>query len=107
MNAFRTSSIALGMLLFASPLALAHESHAQNHAQTIPSATQSESHASSQGSGITQEQAMREIRLDGYTNVQDLKKTSKGWTAKAKEGDHQVSLLVDSRGNVEKTRAGS
>jgi hypothetical protein len=101
MNAFRTSSVALGMLLLASPFALA------GSAQHASSARQTESHASSQGSGITQEQAMREIKLDGYTDVQNLQKTSKGWTAKAKEGDHQVSLLVDDHGNVEKTRAGS
>ena len=103
MNAFRTSSIALGMLLLASPFALSHAGSAQH----TSSARQTESHASSQGSGITQEQAMREIKLDGYTDVQNLQKTSKGWTAKAKEGNHQVSLLVDDHGNVEKTRAGS
>jgi hypothetical protein len=103
MNAFKTSSIALGMLLLASPFALAHAGSAQH----IPSARQTESHTSSLGPGITQEQAMREIQLDGYTDVQNLHKTSKGWTAKAKEGNHQVSLLVDDHGNVEKARVGS
>jgi len=50
---------------------------------------------------------MREIQIDGYTDVQNLHKTSKGWMAKAKEGNHQVSLLVDDHLNVEKTQAGS
>jgi hypothetical protein len=101
MNGFTTSSIALGMLLLASPLALA------GGAQNIPSARQTQSQASSQGSGVTQEQARREIQIDGYTDVRNLHKTSKGWMAKAKEGDHEVTLLVDDHENVEKTRAGS
>jgi hypothetical protein len=101
MNGFTTSSIALGILLLASPLALAHEGHAQNAAR------ESRSQASSQSSGISQQQAMREIQIDGYTDVQNLHKTSKGWMAKAKEGNHQVSLLVDDHLNVEKTQAGS
>jgi len=101
MNALTTSSIALGLLLAASPLALANEGHAQSTAK------ETQSHASSPSQGITQQQAMRDIQIDGYTDVQNLHKTSKGWMAKAKEGDHEVTLLVDDHENVEKAKAGS
>jgi ABC-type phosphate transport system substrate-binding protein len=47
---------------------------------------------------ITKAGAMKEIQLDGYTNVQDLQQQKKGWSAKAMEGGKQVSLLVTSQG---------
>ena len=104
MNAFRTSSIALGLLLVASPLSLANAAGAQDAA----SARQTESHAAATKVGhISKQQALKEIQLDGYTDVQDLRRSGNAWTAKAKEGNRQVSLLVDDRGNVEKTQPGS
>lgn len=44
---------------------------------------------------LTKAGALNEIRTDGYTDVSDLRQTSSGWTAKAKEGDQQVSLAVN------------
>ena len=46
-------------------------------------------------SPLSEQQAMSEIRADGYTHVRDLRKGSKVWTAKATEGKKQVSLAVD------------
>jgi hypothetical protein len=47
---------------------------------------------------ITQAQAMKDIRLDGYTNVQDMTQQKNGWTAKAMEGGKPVSLFVNDLG---------
>lgn len=54
--------------------------------------------------GISERQAKREIVGDGYTKVQALHKTTKGWTASALESGKPVTLLVDQRGDVEKTK---
>lgn len=51
---------------------------------------------------ITEAQARNEITLDGYRDVRDLHKVSKGWVATAKEGSATVSVLADNRGNVMK-----
>jgi ABC-type phosphate transport system substrate-binding protein len=47
---------------------------------------------------ITKAQAMKDIQLDGYTNVQDLTQQKSGWTAKAMEGGKPVSLFVNDLG---------
>jgi len=54
---------------------------------------------------LSKEQVKNEIELDGYTQVQDLHQQKDGWTATALEGQQRVSLLVDRRGDVEKTNA--
>ena len=54
--------------------------------------------------GITEAQARREMIGDGYTKVQNLHKANKGWTATALEGGKPVTLLVNERGDVLKTR---
>ncbi|HUN45123.1 MAG TPA: hypothetical protein VMU85_01325 [Stellaceae bacterium] len=54
--------------------------------------------------GMSMAKAKSEIVTDGYTNVQNLKKTDAGWTASALESGKPVSLLVDRRGDVEKTK---
>jgi hypothetical protein len=47
---------------------------------------------------ISKMQAMKEIKLDGYTNPRDLRKDKSGWTAAAMEGGKPVSLHIDSLG---------
>jgi len=54
--------------------------------------------------GISEARAKHEILGDGYTKVQNLHKATKGWTATALEGGKPVTLLVDDRGDVEKTK---
>jgi hypothetical protein len=62
-------------------------------------ATKSDStSATSRAARITEAQAIKDIQLDGYTNVQDLRQQKNGWAAKAKEGGTQVSLLVNDLG---------
>jgi hypothetical protein len=79
--------------------------HPQHHAQ------QTTRHHGQQAAArkpmIDEAQAKREIELDGYTNVQDVKKSQAGWTATAKEGDHSVTVLVDELGGVRKEAEGS
>ncbi len=53
--------------------------------------------------GITAAQAKREMVGAGYTKVQNVKKTSAGWTASALESGKPVTLLVDKQGDVKKT----
>jgi len=54
--------------------------------------------------GMSMATAKSEIITDGYTKVQDLKQTKAGWTASALESGQPVTLLVDRRGDVEKTK---
>ncbi|HTZ80052.1 MAG TPA: hypothetical protein VMC10_19230 [Stellaceae bacterium] len=54
--------------------------------------------------GITMAQAKREMIGDGYTNVQNLKKSQQGWTASAMESGKPVTLVVNRLGDVDKTR---
>lgn len=55
-------------------------------------------------SAISEAQAKREIVSDGYTKVQNLHKAANGWSATALEGGKPVTLLVDDRGDVAKTK---
>ncbi len=55
-------------------------------------------------SGISAAQAKREIVGDGYTKVQNVHKAASGWSATALEGGKPVTVLVDSRGDVAKTK---
>jgi hypothetical protein len=84
MSKSATSAIVLALVIAAPLSALAATSPsslARSGAMTAP---------------LSEKQAMSEIRADGYTNVQDLRKSGEGWTAKAKEGGKQVSLSVNS-----------
>jgi hypothetical protein len=54
---------------------------------------------------LSKAQAQKEIEFDGYTQVQNLHQQKDGWTATALEGQRRVSLMVDRRGDVEKTGA--
>jgi hypothetical protein len=54
--------------------------------------------------GITEARAKHEIIGDGYTKVQNLHKSTNGWTATALEGGKPVTVLVNDRGDVEKTK---
>jgi ABC-type phosphate transport system substrate-binding protein len=87
-----TSAVAAASFLAASSLALA--------ATTNESSSMARSGSST--AGISKTQAMKEIQLDGYTNVQDLHKAKGGWMANAMEGGKQVSLRVDNRGGIRK-----
>ncbi len=72
-----SSALALAMGLAAPALAFAATS--QYHAPRI-----------------TKTQAIKEMRLDGYTKIQDVRADKRGWTAKAMEDGKPVSLSVDS-----------
>jgi hypothetical protein len=54
---------------------------------------------------LSKAQAQKEIEFDGYTQVQNLHQQKDGWSATALEGQQRVSLMVDRRGDVEKTGA--
>ncbi len=84
MDKLTSAAGALGLLLGASSLAFAGSHHTN--------------------AGITKAQAEREMRTDGYTQVKDLKKEKDGWTARALESGHPVTLLADNHGNVEKLK---
>jgi len=86
-----TSGIAAALVVAAAPLAVAATSHSGTTAGSGSSTP-----------GISKTQAMKEIQLDGYTNVQDLHKAKGGWAANAMESGKQVSLRVDNRGDVRK-----
>jgi hypothetical protein len=104
MTPFRTSAVAFVLLLGASPLALANGIGANAGSSSMPSSHQG---TASPGGSISQSQAMKEIQLDGYTNVQDLHKAANGWTAKAAEGGKPITVMVDNSGNVWKMQSGS
>jgi Peptidase propeptide and YPEB domain len=86
-----TSATAAALVLAASSLAFAATDH-------TGATTRSRTSAAS----INKTQAMNEIKTDGYTNVQDLRKDKSGWTAAAMESGKPVSLRIDSLGNVRK-----
>ena len=48
-------------------------------------------------------QVKQQLEQQGYTNVQNVRKDRTGWTAKAKKDGQQVTVNVDSSGQV-KTR---
>jgi len=50
-----------------------------------------------------QAQVKQQLEQQGYTNVQNIRKDRTGWTAKAKKGGQQVTVNIDSNGQV-KTR---
>jgi hypothetical protein len=50
---------------------------------------------------ISQAAAKADITNDNYTDVTNLQRTAKGWTAKAKDMGSPVSLLVTNSGDVE------
>jgi hypothetical protein len=51
---------------------------------------------------LSESAAKDQIVIAGYTNPSDLQKTQNGWTAKANESGHPVSLMVNDFGSVEK-----
>jgi hypothetical protein len=84
---FTTSATAAAFVLAASSLAFAATDHTGATTQSGKSLA-----------SISKMQAMKEIKLDGYTNPQDLRKDKSGWTAAAMEGGRPVSLHIDSLG---------
>ncbi|HEX6840044.1 MAG TPA: hypothetical protein VF113_00895 [Stellaceae bacterium] len=86
-----TFSIAVALVVVATPLALAATGHNGAMARSGSSTP-----------GISKAEAMKEIQTDGYTNVKDLRKQKGAWTATAMEGGKPVSLRVDTLGDVRK-----
>lgn len=84
MKKLTTSALALAFGVAAPALALAATT--QHHAARSGSSV----------APVTKAQAIREIQMDGYTNVQDVRAEKGGWAAKAQEGGNPVSLSVDS-----------
>lgn len=86
-------ALATAMLLGAPALALANSG-------TMGTASSSQQSSSAAHNGVSEQQARKEIQLDGYTHVQNLQKEKSDWIAQAMEGQKQVSLLVDNHGDV-------
>ncbi|MET3299005.1 hypothetical protein [Bradyrhizobium diazoefficiens] len=49
---------------------------------------------------LTQEELVAKIRAAGYSQVRDIKSTAEGTTAKAVKDGKEVTLVVDSSGQV-------
>ena len=86
--------------LFAIPLALVLGSTTLAIAQTTPKATEQAAPMAGANS-FTENQAKDRIEKAGFTEVTGLRKDDQGiWRANAKQGDKQVNVSLDFRGNV-------
>ena len=86
--------------LFAIPLALVLGSTSLAIAQTTPKATDQAAPMAGANS-FTENQAKDRIEKAGFTEVTGLRKDDQGiWRANAKQGDKQVNVSLDFRGNV-------
>jgi len=66
-----------------------------------PSLSKSDSASSGTSTEVTdQAQVKRQLEQQGYINVQDIRKDRTGWIAKAKKGGEQVTVNIDSSGQV-------
>ena len=69
-------------------------------AQTTPSTSDSKAPAAGANS-FTEAQAKERIEKAGFNEVSGLRKDDQGiWRATAKQGDKQVNVSLDFRGNV-------
>ncbi len=84
MKKLMTSALALAFGVAAPALALAATTHHQA------------ARSGSSVAPISKAQAINDIRMDGYTNIQDVRTEKGGWTAKAMEDGKPVTLSVDS-----------
>ena len=86
--------------LFAIPLALVVGSTSLAIAQTTPKATDQAAPMAGANS-FTENQAKDRIEKAGFNEVTGLRKDDQGiWRANAKQGDKQVNVSLDFRGNV-------
>ncbi len=77
MKILQTSTLAMALVVAAAPLALASAS-------------------------MSKDSLKREIELDGYTNVSNLRQESNGWMANAQESGKPVKLFINSHGDIAK-----
>ncbi len=49
---------------------------------------------------MDQKELVTRLERDGYSNVRDIKTTREGTSVKAMKNGHEVSLIVDSGGQV-------
>ena len=83
----------------AMPLALVLASTSLAVAQTAPKTDQAAPMAGA--NSFTENQAKDRIEKAGFAEVKDLRKDDQGiWRASAKQGDKQVTVSLDFRGNV-------
>jgi hypothetical protein len=85
--------------LLAIPLAFILASTSLAIAQTTPKTTEPAPMAGA--NSFTENQAKDRIEKAGFTEVTGLRKDDQGiWRANAKQGDKQVNVSLDFRGNV-------
>lgn len=53
---------------------------------------------------LTQQELLAKLQSDGYTQVRDIKSTAEGISVKAVKDGKDVSLVVDSSGQVKERR---
>jgi hypothetical protein len=86
--------------LLSIPVALVLGSTSLAIAQTTPQATDQAAPMAGANS-FTENQAKDRIEKAGFTEVTGLRKDDQGiWRANAKQGDKQVNVSLDFRGNV-------
>ena len=91
------SKISLSML---AAIALSLASATATIAQTTPPSTDASAPAAGANS-FTEAQAKDRIEKAGFSDVSSLRKDDQGiWRASAKQGDKQVNVSLDFRGNV-------
>ena len=59
---------------------------------------------SSPASALTQEELVAKLAAAGYSQVRDVKSTAEGISAKATKDGKDVSLVVDSNGQVKERK---
>ena len=83
------------------PVAFALGSASLALAQTTPPAAGDKTAPVAGANSFTENQAKERIEKAGFSQVSGLKKDDQGvWRASAKQGDKQVNVSVDFRGNV-------
>jgi hypothetical protein len=74
---------------------------ASSPSATAPAAGAEHATTSDTGAAITETQAKTKIEDQGFTNVSELKKDSKGmWMAKAMKNGKSVQLSMDTSGKI-------
>jgi Peptidase propeptide and YPEB domain len=88
-------------IAFALASALALASASVVIAQTTPPSSTDTKAPVPGANSFTEEQAKDRIEKAGFTQVSGLRKDDQGiWRASAKQGDKQVNVSLDFRGNV-------
>jgi hypothetical protein len=53
---------------------------------------------------LTQQELMAKLESAGYSQIRDIKSTAEGTTVKAMKNGKEVSLVVDSSGQIQERR---